>query len=296
MAKPSPAQIPSPPSHTLFNEKQEIEKEDFILFLTRKELSYETKKLYVMYFKKLQTILHQIGKDVYQEVINGFIDLYPNIVARAFLKNYLEYKGITHLVIQKKTGRPHKKEVQTISEQDIDRIRAELYAMNEMYGLLFDLTENCALRRQEVTNVKAGDHFIEKVDGDDKLFLLIKKAKGNKERRVFVPHDTAVKLLEFMYKNKLRMSDYLFRSKNYFEKPINKRMWNNIFTKASLKATGRKYHPHQLRHSRSLTWYNNGVDIVRIQQRLGHSNISTTRLYINPDNKKELEKWSKEQS
>ena len=270
-----------------------MDTESFKLFLTRKGLSEETKKLYILYHSKLQIILQGTDRDLDQEIVDAYLDLYPHIVARAFLKNYMEFRDM-RFKIQRITGRTAKKEVEVIPDVDLRKIREALYKGDERYGLIFDLSENCALRRQEAINIRAGDISTEEIDGKLSMFILLKKTKGNKERKVFVHEATAINLLEFMAKNNLMKSSYLFRSNANPERHIDKTQWNKAFKKASLDATGKKYHPHQLRHSRSLNWFNKGIDIVRIQQRLGHSSIATTRLYINPDKRKELEKWSKE--
>jgi integrase len=198
------------------------------------------------------------------------------------------------LKIQKRTGTMAKKEIESISDDELIRIRQKLYEHDERYGLLFDLSENCALRRQEVINIRCSDISLKEIDGKDAMFIKLKKTKGNKERSVFVFETTAVELIKFIAKNNLTTKDYLFRSNAVPENHIDKTMWNKAFSRASFKATGKRYHPHQLRHNRSLKWYEKGMDIIAIQQRLGHSNISTTRLYINPDKIKEIEKWSRE--
>ena len=58
---------------------------------------------------------------------------------------------------------------------------------------------------------------------------------------------------------------------------------------------GKYYRYHELRHSRSLEWYNEGKDIYRIKNRLGHASISTTQLYINPAEEDEINRWSSEE-
>jgi integrase len=267
--------------------------EEFGLFLTRKGLSEETKKLYTLYYSKLEIIMQGTGQDLNQEIVDAYLDLYPHIVARALLKNYLEFRDM-HFKIQKRTGRVARKEVETISNKELQDIRQKLYEKDERYGLLFDLSEGCALRRQEAINIRAGDVSTEEIDGKLAMFILLKKTKGDKERRVFVPEQVAITLVKFMAGNNLTKASYLFRSSINHNRPIEKSQWNRAFAEASLNATGKKYHPHQLRHTRSLKWFDNGVDIVRIQQRLGHNSIATTRLYLNPDKRKELEKWSKE--
>ena len=268
--------------------------EQFENFLLRKKQMDETRKLYLMYFKKL-LILLQGTRDMVmdQDVVNAFIDVYPNNVARAFLKNYLEYKDL-HLTIQKITGRAKQKVVIKIPEHEIELIREGLYRKDERYGLIFDLTEGCALRRQEVLNIKGSDIEVKEGEDDSKMFIIIKKAKGNKERWVFVPTSVSIKLYEYLLRKKILTSEFVFKSRVYPERHVEKSWWDRVFSKVAYQVTGKKYHPHQLRHSRSLKWYDNGVDILRIKNRLGHSNISTTMLYINPDNRKELERWSKE--
>jgi integrase len=112
---------------------------------------------------------------------------------------------------------------------------------------------------------------------------------------VFVRDEIALLILDYLKDNPMTLSDYLFESRIRKGYPIDKTNWNKAFAKASLQATGKKFHPHQLRGTRATTWYDQGIDIARIQQRLGHSNISTTMLYIKPDARKELELWSQEQ-
>jgi len=275
-------------------EEMEIEQAGFGLFLARKGLSEETKKLYTLYYSKLRIIMQGTGQDLNQEIVDAYIDLYPHIVARAFLKNYLEYRDL-HFKIQKRTGRVASKEVETISDKELHDIRQKLYEKDERYGLIFDLSEGCALRRQEAINIRAGDVSTEEIDGKLSMFILLKKTKGDKERKVFVHEETAVNLVKFMAGNNLTKASYLFRSNANHDRHIEKSQWNKAFSEASFLATGKRYHPHQLRHTRSLKWFDKGVDIVRIQQRLGHNSIATTRKYINPDKRKELEKWSKEE-
>jgi len=269
------------------------EREQFDLFLTRKVLSDVTKKLYDLYHRKLLMLLQATEREIDQEIVNSLIDAYPHAISKAFLRNYMEFKDLT-FKIQKRTGTPEKKEIDNIPDEELIKIRQKLYDHDERFGLIFDLSESCALRRQEVINIKCSDISIKEMDGYDAMFIKLIKTKGKKERSVFVLEKVAVDLIKFITKNNLKTNDYLFRSNAFPENPIDKTQWNKAFSKASFEATGKKYHPHQLRHNRSLKWYEKGMDIVRIQQRLGHSNISTTRLYINPDKRKEMEKWSKE--
>lgn len=268
---------------------------DFKLFLLRKKLSEVSIEHYTIYYKRFLWLMNESDKDLSQELINAFLDIYPHCLSRAFLKNYLEYMDITHLKIPKITGRKVYKEVVVPSESEVLKIRDELYNMDFRYGLLFDVTIKCALRRTEAISIRVRDITIETMNRTPVMFILLKKTKGNKERKVVVPNDVAVTIMKYISATKLMVDSPIFMSIRNPDMVMNGDVWNRAFRTASFKVTGKKYHPHQLRHYRSLEWFNKGIDIIRIQQRLGHSSIATTRLYINPDKKKELENWSKEE-
>lgn len=265
--------------------------EEFEKFLTRKQLSEVTKKEYLLYYDKIQDVLIETGQILNQLTVDAFLDVYPHLVARATLKSYLEFKHRQDLIIAKVTGRSIKKEQITIPIADMEKIRMALYEHDERYGLIFDITDCCALRKQEVLGIKAED--IDISNGED-MFILIKHGKGNKERKVFVKNDVAVLIMHYIENHPMKLSNYLFESKVRAGFPMDKTNWNKAFTKACLKVTGKKYHPHQLRGGRATLWYDQGVDIASIQKRLGHTSISTTMLYIKPDERKELKKWSRE--
>lgn len=269
----------------------EDQRDEFEKFLTRKQLSEITKREYLLFYDKIQEIMIETGQPLNQLIVDAFLDVYPHLVARACLRNLLEMLRRNDLTILRKTGRTLKKEQITISREDREKLRMALYDHDERYGLIFDLTNVCALRRQEVLNIKAGDIDI---SNGESMFILIRMGKGNKERKVFVQNDIAVLVMHYLENHPMKLSNYLFESKVREGYPMDYTNWNKAFSKASQKVLGKKYHPHQLRGTRATEWYDQGVDITRIQQRLGHSDISTTMIYIKPDARKELERWSKE--
>jgi integrase len=271
-------------------EMENQEADSFRKFLKSSSMSSETIEKYMLYYNKFIYLINTAGF-VNQSIVYDFIGIYPHDTAKATLKNYFEFKGWDYK-LPKIKGKPPKKVTKTLSPREIEEVRANLYNQKIMYGLIFDLTLSCALRRQEVLNIKLKDIEIEKdEEGREVMKIKLTKAKGRKQRWVVVNQQLARHLIEWIYgENDFTIDSYIFPSPVKENTPIFKTTWNSVFAKAS----GKEFHPHLLRHQKSLEWFEKGIDIVRIQQRLGHSTISTTRKYINPDAKRELQRWSEE--
>jgi hypothetical protein len=112
------------------------QRDEFELFLTRKQLSDVTKKEYLLFYDKMQDVLKETGMILNQLTVDAFLDVYPHLVARASLKSYLEFMQRQDLIIAKRTGHAVKKEQITIPVQDMEKIRMALYEHDERYGLI----------------------------------------------------------------------------------------------------------------------------------------------------------------
>lgn len=256
-------------------------------YLKLKGMSQETIKQYNHYYYKLRIALKEYPLD--QNLIDGFILVNKSNLVKSFVKNYLTFIGNKQFEVRKMTGRVEKKKTELIPEEHIIKLREYFYNKEDIkYGLILDLTYSCALRRQEVLGIKAGDFsWIErKEDPNAPIKLIIKKGKGNKQRFVIVPNLLMEAIRLYIQEKNIKAGEKLFK--------INSYTWWEVFNEACLKLFNKPYKPHALRHTKASNWWSSGIDIVRIQQRLGHSNISTTRLYISPDEETELKKWRDE--
>jgi integrase/recombinase XerD len=136
---------------------------------------------------------------------------------------------------------------------------------NQQHKLAFSLGFLCGLRISEVIKLKPDD-----IDYDRRL-MFIREAKGGKDRYVPIPEQFTKRLKLLPIKIGIRALQFAF--------------------KRNVKKAGitKDVHFHTLRHSCATYYLSKGMNIVQVQQLLGHSNISTTTIYlhVSPDNVRE---------
>lgn len=124
---------------------------------------------------------------------------------------------------------------------------------------------SCGLRVSEVINLKM------KCIDRDRMMILIKNAKGRKDRYVVMSERLLHTLEE--YARAFKPKEYLFNGQ--FSIQYSAGSCNKLVK----KYIGSKYHFHQLRHSNATALLESGTDISIIQKLLGHQNIKTTQIY-----------------
>lgn len=119
--------------------------------------------------------------------------------------------------------------------------------------------------------------------------------KGNKEKIISCGDLLSITLLG--YTNEVRSkilnglsSSYVFV--NIEGDPLTRQCIYNIISESAKKANIKlKVTPHTLRHCFATHMLENGADIRSVQEMLGHSDISTTQIYLNIANKTLKEKY-----
>lgn len=134
----------------------------------------------------------------------------------------------------------------------------------------------CGLRVSELCNLK-----VSQINLDDSFIKVL--GKGDKERVVPIPYNT--NRIMKLYFNNVRPL-WLKKSINFFfinkfSKPIYseyvEKMIKSVVNKTDIK---KAITPHKLRHSYATHLLEGGADLRSIQELLGHSDISTTEIYI----------------
>jgi integrase/recombinase XerD len=137
-------------------------------------------------------------------------------------------------------------------------------AKTKSHKLAYKLGFLCGLRVSEIVKLQPSD-----VDHGRRM-LFIRQGKGGKDR--FVP-----------------FPERLSKELGGLPVGVGKRALEIAFKKSVKKAGIMKdLHFHNLRHSSATYYLSRGMNIVQVQQLLGHSRIDTTTIYlsVSPDNVK----------
>jgi integrase/recombinase XerD len=137
--------------------------------------------------------------------------------------------------------------------------------------LMGSLMYACGMRVSELVNLKTIDLEFEEKIGH------IRQAKGKKDRIFNIPSFLFKQLFKQASKQNESGQDYFFSGP---KGRLSERNLQKIISKAAKKAEiKKKVHCHTLRHSFATHLLENNVDIRKIQELLGHADLSTTQIY-----------------
>jgi integrase/recombinase XerD len=168
-----------------------------------------------------------------------------------------------------------KKEVLTLLE-----IPNERYITGRRNKVIISLMVNTGLRVSEVSKLKGND--INLKEGN----LRVVNGKGSKDRDLVIGNRQTLELLREYNKVKPK-SDYFFTSIFTSKKQGNKIEQISIrYLQAMIKRYSKKagihknVSPHTLRHTFATEFYRETKDLETLRMILGHSDISTTQIYV----------------
>ncbi|MDH3324078.1 MAG: tyrosine-type recombinase/integrase [Candidatus Peregrinibacteria bacterium] len=154
----------------------------------------------------------------------------------------------------------------TLSKDEVKKLLNEL--KTEKSKLMASLMYACGFRVSELTKLKISDlNFPEKIGH-------VRQAKGGKDRMFNIP-EFLVEDLQHQIKNQ-DTEEYLFTGRNG---KLSTRNLQKIISSAANRAGLKNVHCHTLRHSFATHLLEDNVDIRKIQELLGHADLSTTQIY-----------------
>lgn len=228
--------------------------EDFLLFVKKnpEACKEEDVKKYLAYLKD-----------------KGYTNTTLNLAISA-LKFFF---GILKIYILREIKRPkrERKLPVVLSKEEISKILNALD--NPKHNLILKTIYGLGLRVSEIVSLKQEDIQFERG------LVLIKNAKGKKDRCIALPKNLAEELKHYVSFNK---GKYLFEGrKGKLSIKTVQKIFENTVKKAGIK---KKASCHTLRHSFATHLLENGVDIRIIQKLLGHSKLETTQIYTHVSN------------
>jgi integrase/recombinase XerD len=152
-------------------------------------------------------------------------------------------------------------------------------AGNIKHKTMLAVAYSCGLRVSEVVNLQAKD-----IDSK-RMCLLIKQAKGKKDRIVALSPVLLIMLREYWKIKKPLKDGYLFPGQ-FKGEPYNSRSLQLVLSAAKKKAGIIKPGSvHALRHSFATHLLDKGTDVTMIMKLLGHNDIKTTLRYLHVTNR-----------
>lgn len=153
---------------------------------------------------------------------------------------------------------------------------------------MFKVMLRCGLRVEEVANLSLRSLYLKR------RLILVKDGKGSKDRVVYISDDAYEALVKYLRSRPPSKARKLFLVEKgiYKGRPlsvrgIQKRM-EYYARKARVKSSC-----HHLRHTMATQLLNADMDLVSIQDLLGHSRIGTTERYIKVSNLKVMRDYFK---
>ena len=165
---------------------------------------------------------------------------------------------------------------ETISVSDINRL-INIYDhtnyMNSRNLTLIDFMYSTACRVSELCDVRVSD-----LDFEEDFVKLF--GKGSKQRIVPIGSELKINLLKYLkFRDELNTEEpYLFLSKN-MNQLDRSAIFRIIKKSATLSDNALSVHPHTLRHSAATHMLEAGCDLRTLQELLGHTSVSTTKIY-----------------
>jgi site-specific recombinase XerD len=138
---------------------------------------------------------------------------------------------------------------------------------------IMELLYASGVRRAELVSIR-----IEDMDLDTRTIRV--KGKGRKQRIVFFNHTAADAIRNYLNVRPRSNESFLFLT-NTKRQLSTRHIWE-IFTRIyKVSKLKKKASPHTLRHSFATHLLERGVDLITIQEFLGHESVATTQIYTN---------------
>ncbi len=245
------------------------------------------------YLKNINiTLPNEVSEEVIVKYLKTIQKDSPKTVSRKItsIRNYFNYLLKTKVISESpciyiENPKIPKTLPNVLTKEEVDKLLN--INLNDKYDYrnkaMLELLYATGLRISELINLKVND-----VDFFNNVVICF--GKGKKERIVPVDDNTLKHIKNYLeYRNSFfkgnKYSDYLFLN-NVGGKISRQGFMKNLRQILLKLGNNKNITPHMLRHSFATHMLNNGADLRSIQLLLGHSDISTTKIYTHISNQK----------
>lgn len=281
----------------------EIAISDFINYCVfEKGLSDKTKNSYSYDLKIYQEFLEKKKVKQVEKITTHLIELFlkdrmdigrksistiaHNLTVIKNFHSYLFKLGITSSDVSENISRPklRKKIPQSISVDDIEKL------LDIKLDTVFDYRNKAMIELMYGAGLRVSELIQLDVHSVDFTNCILRvTGKGSKERIVPIGEYSLYYLdLYLNVRNsmlKKEQTNALFLN-NHGKRMTRQGFFKNLKSILKKQGLNEDIHPHTLRHSFATHLLNHGADLRSIQELLGHSDISTTRIYTHVSDKK----------
>lgn len=192
-------------------------------------------------------------------------------------ENYAPY------VISKLNSRPNVERRTFLTDEEQQRFLDCCNSKREK--AMFHLFLNNGLRIDELINIDIRKYKKFQDKNGNVVGQITFRRKRNKIQTMFV-NSEVVKLLDDYIENERKDSPYFNLFISNWGNPMNASNIDKTILKIAEKAgINKRISAHSLRRSLATSLHNKGVDISGIKAVLGHTNISTTQIYVRDEEK-----------
>ena len=146
---------------------------------------------------------------------------------------------------------------------------------NLKHKLIIAILYSSGIRNNELLNLKIKD-----IDSQ-RMLIRVELGKGKKSRDTILANKTLNILRDYFTTSYPKPQKYIIETPSVSGEKYSATSVLNVVKKAaSLAGITKNVSPHTLRHSFATHLLEDGVNLMLIQQLLGHSNLNTTMVYL----------------
>lgn len=244
-----------------------------------------TAKMYILYNKEFLTRYNFEPNNVTEDDIKFYLaekltneNLSTKSISLIKAALMFYYNEILNKNFNIKTPKIKKTTPVVLTKEEIQKLFSSV--LNVKHKLILQLYYSSGLRLSEAIMLRKKD-----IDFNENI-LWVRDGKGGKDRMTILSKKLSEQLK--LYSKIKTKDDFLFTNKQ--NNPYSPRTIQLAMQKAKEKSDIQKdVHIHTLRHSFATHLLESGVDIRKIQELLGHADLSTTQIYAQVSNQ-ELKK------